>query len=642
MHWKTGENMILFLTPYFELKPWAGNELNTLYDCPASTGEAWIVSGFKNKSSVVKNGRYRGKTLRWLWTNHPELFGKYPDKEFPLLLKLISAKEDLSVQVHPNDDYALKKHNQLGKFECWYILPETKSPTVTLGVKVKNALELRNVIQNGTLGNFLCHREIKAGDLVIVEPGRVHSIHGDSFVLEIQESSDITYRLYDYNRIPKRQLHIEDSLNVIDYNDNRNFILNFTKQETFKNSHFNLYKLVIDKTEEYVNKGFEIFYVLSGSGTVNNTKIREGDAFILTAECERIYISGKLELMAVIPKPKDTERLRMRKIALITGIVGQDGYYLTKLLLDKGYEVHGLIQSKTQIYNSALADFLDGDMFFVHIGDLTDTSNINRILEQTRPDEIYHLASQSHVDLSFEIPEYTAQVNALGTLRLLDAIKSSEIRTKIFHLSTPYLFSGEEYPQNENTPFEPKSPYAISKLYSHHLVKSYRENYNIFAVNGIMYNHESSKRDISFVSKKIINGVLKCLEDKDFVLRLGNLNATREWGHAKDYAYAMWLMLQNDTPSDYIVSTGKAYSVREFTTKAFAKKGIAIKWENEGLEEIGVDPETGRIFVMVSTEFLRPNDANILVGNSTKFSNDTGWKPEYDLDRLLDSMFRGE
>ena len=219
--------MILFLKPYFEIKPWAGNELNKIYDCPEGTGEAWIVSGYKNKSSIVSNGKYKGETLRHLWIKHPELFGDYPDKEFPLLLKLISAKENLSVQVHPNDDYALKKHNSLGKFECWYVLPETKADSVTLGVNVKNSVELKNVIDKGLIENFLINKEIEADDLVIVEPGRVHAIHGDTFVLETQESSDITYRLYDFNRLPKRELHIEDSLNVIDYNNDKNLIHRF-------------------------------------------------------------------------------------------------------------------------------------------------------------------------------------------------------------------------------------------------------------------------------------------------------------------------------------------------------------------------------------------------------------------------------
>jgi len=332
----------------------------------------------------------------------------------------------------------------------------------------------------------------------------------------------------------------------------------------------------------------------------------------------------------------------MKKKALITGIVGQDGYYLTKLLLSKDYEVHGLVQNQSQILNSYLKEYLDNSNFFIHIGDITDTSNVNKVLDNIRPDETYHLASQSHVDLSFELPEYTAQVNALGTLRLLDAIKNSEIRTKFFNMSTAQLFSGEVSPQNEETKFEPISPYAVSKLYAHHIVKSYRENYNLFAVNGICYNHESSKRDESFVSKKIVNGVIKTIENDDYILKLGNLNAKREWGHSEDYVEAMWLQLQQAMPKDYIISTGEAYSVRDFVTKAFNKKGISIKWIGQGLDEKAIDEKTNRVLVEVSQEFLRPSDAKVLVGDSSKFRKDTGWNPKYDINKLLDSMFEGE
>ena len=634
--------MILFLKPYFETKPWAGEELNKIYDCPLNCGEAWIVSGFEKKSSIIVNGKYKGKTLRWLWLNHIELFGDYKDKEFPLLLKLISSKEKLSVQVHPNDNYAIKKHNQLGKFECWYFLPETKAEKVTLGVNVKNAIELKNILNSGRIEDYLINKDIKPHSLVVVEPGCVHAIHENTFVLEIQESSDITYRLYDYNRIPKRQLHIEDSLNVIDYDNNKKMIFDFQQQQSFKNEHFNLYKLILNGTVEYENKGFEIFYVLNGKGTINSTPIAKGDSVIFTKTTDKMLINGTLELIAVVPKMKDERRLKMKKSALITGIISQDGYYLTKLLLSKNYVVHGLLQSKSQMFNMGFEEFYNHSDFFIHIGDMTDTSSVNRILERVRPDEIYHLASQSHVDLSFDIPEYTAQVNALGTLRLLDAIKSSEIKTKLFHMSTAQLFSGEESPQNENTKFDPVSPYAISKLYAHYIVKSYRENYNLFAVNGICYNHESSKKDLSFVSKKIVNGVKRCLEDSNYILELGNLNAMREWGHAIDYANAMWLMLQQNKPEDFVISTGKAYSVREFVTKAFLKKGIVIKWIGQGLEEKGIDDKTGRILVSISQEFLRPGDAKVLVGDSTLFRNKTGWDPKYDIEDLLDEMMDGE
>ena len=629
--------MILFLKPYFELKPWAGTELNKIYDCKEGTGEAWIVSGYKNKSSTILNGKYKGETLRHLWRKHPELFGDYPDKEFPLLLKLISAKENLSVQVHPNDDYAIKKNNSLGKFECWYILGETKAKTVTLGVNVKNSIELKSIINQNLLEDFLLNKEIEPDDLVIVEPGRVHAIHGNTFLLETQESSDITYRLYDYNRLPRRELHIEDSLNVINYNNDKKLIHRFKDEDTFKNSHFNLYKLYVSGEKEYQNKGFEIFYVVNGCGTIDNYTLKKGDTFILTAEHSSIVFKGDLEIIAVIPKPKEKDRLKMRKVALITGIIGQDGYYLTKLLLEKNYEVHGMVQSLNQFYSSYMTEFENNENFFIHIGDMTDTSNINRLLENIKPDEIYHFASQSHVDLSFDIPEYTAQVNALGTLRLLDAIKNSEIRTKLFNLSTPYLFSGKIYPQSLDTPFEPITPYAISKQYAHSMVKSYRENYSLYAVNGICYNHTSPHRMSSYVSKKIVDAAKRIKNGEDYVLELGNLSPIREWGNTNDYAYAMWLSLQQDKPTDYIISTGVGYSVREIVEIVYSKIGFKITWSGNGIEEVGID-QNGIVRIKVSTKFIRPYDPDVLVGDATKFNELTGYVLKSDINALIDEM----
>ncbi len=632
--------MILFLKPYFSVKPWAGKELNKIYDCPNNTGEAWIVSGYLNKSSIITNGKYKGQTLRHLWNKHPELFGNFPDKEFPLLIKLISSSSDLSVQVHPNDDYA-KQVNQYGKFECWYILPETKAKDIVLGINAKNALEVENMLANNTIESYLNQQPIKPNDLIVVEPGSIHAIKANTFLLEVQESSDITYRLYDYNRLPKRELHIKDSLNVINYNNFRNNIYDFSQEDTLKNNHFNLYKLVINNKTTYENKGFEIFYVLNGNGNIDGTNIKKGDSFIFTNNKERFNISGNnLELIAVIPKPKGKERLNLRKVALITGIVGQDGSYLADLLLEKGYEIHGIIQSKTQIYNNTikhltLNENIYNKTLFLHIGDMTDTSNLSQLLESIKPDEIYHLAGQNHVDLSFDMPEYTADVNALGTLRLLDAIKRSEYRTKLFNLSTCQLFDGEIYPQNEETKFNPISPYAVSKLYAHHIVKSYRENYKIYAVNGICYNHDSPRRDISFLSKKVCEHI-KNVVNKPLIL--GNLNSKREWGHTKDYVLAMWLSLQQDEPNDYIISTGSSYTVREFVTKAYSKIGINLIWQGEGLNEVGIDNKANKVLVKVSTEFMRPNDAKVLVGDSTLFRNKTGWKPVYDLDKLLDEM----
>lgn len=629
--------MILFLKPYFETKPWAGKVLNEIYDCPNNSGEAWIVSGYKNKSSIITSGRYKGQTLRHLWTKHPELFGDFSDKEFPVLIKLISSKENLSVQVHPDDDYAIKIKNSLGKFECWYILPQTKAKDIILGINASNSIELKDILNKNLIEDFLINKAIKPDDLIIVEPGTVHAIKADTFLLEVQESSDITYRLYDYNREPKRELHIEDSLNVINYNNQINRIHNFKEQDTFKNKHFDMYKMNVCGSLEYKNTSFEIFYVISGTGIINGYNIHEGDTFILTKDTKNVLFNGNLEIIGVVPKEKDKERLKMRKTAFITGITGQDGYYLSKLLLGKDYEVHGLIQSKSLYESRYVTEFLENENFFLHIGDLTDASNLNRILDFIKPDEIYHLAQQSHVDVSYDMPEYTTEVNSLGTLRLLDAIKNSEFRTKIFNLCSPYMFSGDIYPQTEMTSFDPKSPYAVSKVFSYNIAKCYRENFNLFITNGICYNHDSIMRDLSYVSMKIILAAKKIKGGKFQILKLGNLNAIREWGMATDYANAMWLSLQQYSSNDFIISTGKAISIREFVTRVYKKVGIDLIWQGEGLDEIAVD-KNGEKYVEVDIKFFRVNDASILVGDSTKFKKETNFKFNDDIDSLIDML----
>lgn len=627
--------MILFLKPYFEIKPWAGDDLNKIYDCPEQSGEAWIISGFKNKSSIIKNGKYKGQTLRNMWINHPELFGNFPDKEFPLLVKLISAKDNLSIQVHPNDDYALKTKNSLGKFECWYILPETTTNKITIGVNAKSASEMRNIINKGLVEEFLINKPIEKDDLIIVEPGTVHAIRGGTFLLEVQESSDITYRLFDFNREPRRELHIEDSLNVIDFNNLKNRIFKFQKNDKFENKHFNMYKFSINGMQKYENKCFMMAYILSGLGKINGVSIKKGEAFILTKDSEEIIFEGQLEGMLVEPKPKDKERLRMRKIALITGLTNQDGYYLAKLLLEKNYEVHGIIQSKSQLTSRFIIEFNNNENFFTHIGDLTDASNLNRIIESIKPDEIYHLASQSHVDVSFDMPEYTTEVNCLGTLRLLDAIKNSEIKTKMFNLCSPYMFAGDTYPQNEETILSPKSPYAVSKTYSYLMAKCYRENNNLFITNGICYNHESRLRSTAFVAAKIIDFAKKYKKGMKSILELGNLNAIREWGYAEDYANAYWQSLQLENSDDFIISTGVGYSVRMFATKVLSKVGCNLEWKGSGLDEVAIDQKTKEIVIKVKAEYLRPSDVSSLVGDSKKFTNATKYSFKYDIDTLI-------
>lgn len=636
--------MVLFLKPYMETKVWAGNELNNIYECKEGTGEAWIVSGYNKKSSIILNGKYKNQTLRHVWRKHPELFGPiaYNEKEFPILIKLISANDDLSVQVHPDDDYALERHNALGKFECWYIMDENKAKTATLGIDAKNKPELEDIIAKKIVSNYLINKEIKPNDLVIVEPGTVHALHKGSFILEIQESSNLTYRLYDYDRSPRRPLNITDALNVIHYNDKSNNILPFKEEGSYKSSHFNLYKLFVNGEKTYDNKGFEIFYILNGRGSVDGNFIQKGDVFILTDEKESLLFEGDLEMIAVVPMEKAT-RTRMRKSALITGVTGQDGLYLLDLLLEKGYEVHIVLQNTSDLTNPDLVEYFENDeimdqTLFVHFGDLIDGTTVTRVIEEVRPDEIYHLASQSRVDLSYDQAEYTTEVNCIGTLKILECIRQNELNTKLFSLSTPYLFDGSIIPQNEDTPFNPTSPYAISKLYTQNMVKLYRDNYAMYAVSGIFYNHESKKRKFGYVSKKIIDATKRVKKGKKFVLHLGNLDIYREWGFTEEYAKAMWLMLQQQKPKDYVVGTGVVHSIREFAEEAYRQIGIELLWDGSGINEVGKNKETGDILIVVDSKYVRLAEPKTLKSDPTRFNTDFDFKLTDDLEKLICEM----
>ena len=316
------------------------------------------------------------------------------------------------------------------------------------------------------------------------------------------------------------------------------------------------------------------------------------------------------------------------KKALITGITGQDGSYLAELLLEKGYEVHGLIRRASLPNTDRIAHLMG--RIQLHNGDMTDSSSILRVLTEVRPDEIYNLAAQSHVQISFEAPEYTAEADALGTLRILEAVHilKMEQTCRIYQASTSELFGKvEEVPQRETTPFHPYSPYAVAKQYGFWIVKEYREAYGMFAVNGILFNHESERRGDNFVTRKITlaAGRIACgLQDK---LYLGNLDSLRDWGYAKDYVQCMWLMLQHDTPEDFVIATGEQHTVREFTSLAFAEDGITLEWRGSGAEEQGVDAATGRVLVEVSRDFYRPTDVVNLLGDPTKAKTVLGWNP---------------
>lgn len=334
------------------------------------------------------------------------------------------------------------------------------------------------------------------------------------------------------------------------------------------------------------------------------------------------------------------------KKALITGITGQDGSYLTEFLLEKGYEVHGIIR-RSSSFNTGRIDHLFNNQnihdktFFLHYGDLTDSSNLNRLLEKIRPDEIYNLGAQSHVKVSFEIPEYTAEVDAIGTLRFIDAIKETGIDTRFYQASTSELFGKvREVPQNEKTPFYPRSPYGVAKLYAYWIIVNYREAYGIYACNGILFNHESPRRGETFVTRKITRAAARIKEGLQEKLLLGNLNAKRDWGYAPEYVEGMWKMLQQNNPEDYVIATGETHSVREFTEIAFAELGIQLKWLDAEENETGVDKNTGKTIVAIDPGYYRPTEVDLLVGDPTKAKQNLEWKPKIKFEELARLMVK--
>lgn len=337
------------------------------------------------------------------------------------------------------------------------------------------------------------------------------------------------------------------------------------------------------------------------------------------------------------------------KKALITGITGQDGSYLTEFLLDKGYEVHGIVRRHSMISTTRI-DYLfenpeiGNKILFLHYGDLADSSNLNRVLEKIRPDEIYNLAAQSHVAVSFEVPEYTAETTGIGTLRLLDAIKDSNLKCKFYQASTSELFGGipETAPQNEKTPFYPKSPYGVAKLYSYWITVNYREAYNVFACNGILFNHESPRRGETFVTRKITRAVASIVSGKQERLSLGNLDAKRDWGYAGDYVRGMWMILQQDKPGDYVLSSNETHTVREFVELAFKEVGIEIEWNGTGIEEKGYDKASGKVLVDINPRYFRPAEVDLLHGDCRKAEKELGWKREVDFKGLISMMVNSD
>ena len=327
------------------------------------------------------------------------------------------------------------------------------------------------------------------------------------------------------------------------------------------------------------------------------------------------------------------------KVALITGITGQDGSYLAELLLETGYEVHGIVR-RSSLINTHRIDHIYENIN-LHYGDLTDATNLIGVIKKVKPDEIYNLGAQSHVKVSFEIPEYTGQVDGLGTLRILEAVRilGMENDVRIYQASTSELYGKvQEVPQTETTPFYPRSPYGVAKLYGFWIVKNYREAYGLHASSGILFNHESSRRGETFVTRKITRGLSRISVGSQDVLYLGNLDAKRDWGHAKDYAEAMWLMLQQDEPDDYVIATGEQHSVREFVEIAAPFFGLNIEWKGEGIEEEGVDKTTGRSIIKVSDKYFRPTEVDSLLGDASKAKEKLGWEPKITFKQLVEDM----
>ncbi|OFZ53972.1 MAG: GDP-mannose 4,6-dehydratase [Bdellovibrionales bacterium RIFOXYC1_FULL_54_43] len=325
------------------------------------------------------------------------------------------------------------------------------------------------------------------------------------------------------------------------------------------------------------------------------------------------------------------------KKTLITGITGQDGSYLAELLLEKGYQVHGIVR-RSSSFNTKRVDHIF-DRLHMHYGDLIDSSSLNRILESVGPDEIYNLGAQSHVHISFQIPEYTGETTAIGTLRLLDAIKDVGLKTRFYQASSSELFGKvAEVPQKETTPFYPRSPYGVAKLYAYWITVNYREAYNLYACNGILFNHESPRRGETFISKKVTRAAARIKLGKQEKLLIGNLNAKRDWGYAKEYVYAMWLMLQQDRPDDYVIGTNETHTVRELCEHAFHHVGIELRWEGEGTDEKGIDRKTGKVLVAVDPKYFRPAEVDLLIGDGSKAFRQLKWKPQTTFAELVKLM----
>ncbi len=345
-------------------------------------------------------------------------------------------------------------------------------------------------------------------------------------------------------------------------------------------------------------------------------------------------------------KKKTTKKSKIKK-ALITGITGQDGSYLAELLLSKGYEVHGIVRRASSFNFQRIQhiyDYVNPDKLRLHYGDLTDPISVLSTITAVEPDEIYNLGAQSHVQVSFEKPVYTAQADALGLLNILEAVKHLKLPTKIYQASTSEMFPGDQETEylTEDTPFKPRSPYGAAKLYAHHIGRIYRESYNMFVVGGILFNHESERRGENFVTRKITLGIKEILDGKREHVALGNLDAKRDWSHAEDHVEAMHLMLQQKTPKDYVIASGEQHTVREFCTLAFKEAGIDLIWKGKGKDEKGIDKKTGKVLVRIDMKYFRPNEVWSLKGNPEQAKKELGWKPKVSFKELVRRMVRSD
>jgi GDPmannose 4,6-dehydratase len=355
-----------------------------------------------------------------------------------------------------------------------------------------------------------------------------------------------------------------------------------------------------------------------------------------------------MNLMSCIPKGNYRNKKKGCKIAFVTGCTGQDGSYLLELLLEKGYLVYGLVRRSSNIGTSRIDGMMGNPNLSLLYGDLTDSSNLTQCISDIKDEnpnfevfEIYNLGAQSHVKVSFSVPEYTAEVDGIGTLKLLSAIKSNKLlhRVKFYQASTSELYGNATIiPQNEDTPFLPRSPYGVAKLYSYWIVKNYRDAYYMFACNGILFNHESPRRGITFVTRKVTRGLNEIMKGEKEFIELGNLDAKRDWGHAKDYVYGMWLMLQQDKPQDYVLSTGEYISVREFVEKVFSCKGYEIVWSGSGINEVGYEKKSKKVLIKVNAKYFRPTEVDSLLGDSTKARIELLWTPKYSIDEIVKEM----